>query len=160
MNLNASEHFTTKELIFSEAAVRHNINNTPDDPKIWDNLHEVVARCAEPARVTLGTPIRVSSGYRCSALNKLIKGAKESQHMRGEALDLIPLGRPLIDLFKELLKTPFDQLIWEFGSWIHVSHKLGGSQRGYVLRYWREPHTGTKVAAVDLNHLDRLEERA
>lgn len=44
----------------------------------------------EQVRTDFGHPIRITSAYRCSAHNKIIGGAKNSQHIFGNALDIQP----------------------------------------------------------------------
>jgi len=89
-------------------------------------IPNAVALCEnvlEPARAVLG-PIRVNSGYRSKKVNSAVGGAWGSQHQFGQAADIIPLGInvPLFDLYEYIYKNLlFDQLIWEFGSWVHVS---------------------------------------
>lgn len=115
-------HFARWEFTVSETAVRKNIDNTPPE-FLWQPLQALCEHILEPARAALG-PIRVTSGYRCPSLNALIGGAKNSQHMMGEAADVVPLDVTLAALFKWLYQyAPFDQLIWEFGEWVHVSYR-------------------------------------
>jgi hypothetical protein len=43
----------------------------------------------------------------------------------GQAADIIPLGLNvnLFELFEYIYESlPFDQIIWEFGAWVHVSY--------------------------------------
>ena len=75
-----------------------------------------------------GQPIIVDSGYRCPKLNKAVKGAANSQHLLGQAADILTLkdipaeNKKLFDLIQRL-KLPYDQLIDEYGyNWIHVSY--------------------------------------
>jgi hypothetical protein len=46
----------------------------------------------------------------------------------------VKAGRPVI----VQMGLPFDQLILEFGRWVHVSHAASGKQRGQIL-------TATKI---------------
>lgn len=121
--MNFSAHFSRLEFEASEIAVRAGIDNTI--PDAW--IPRAVALCEnvlEPARMALG-PIRINSGYRCKALNTKVGGAWKSQHQFGQAADIIPLGPgvKLGDLFRWIhANCPFDQMIWEFGSWVHVSY--------------------------------------
>lgn len=136
MNLNdkLTLHFRRSELVRSAMAARRGLPNLPTDPEHWANLKAVCLACAEPARVKLG-PIAVLSGFRSPEVNALVGGAASSQHMKGEALDLVPIDVPLVRLFDFLRRhTPFDQLIWEFGEWVHVSHRRFGEQRGNAMR--------------------------
>jgi zinc D-Ala-D-Ala carboxypeptidase len=78
----------------------------------------------EPLRIHLNTPIQISSGFRSLQVNKMIGGAKTSQHTKGEAMDL-QIGSKGFNFIKD--KLQFDQLIWEFGNdenpaWVHVSY--------------------------------------
>ena len=125
--IKLSEHFTLHELVRSDTAEHHKLNNLPNE-KQQQNLTSLVSRILEPARVTLGLPIVISSGFRCSELNYLIHGSKRSQHLSGCAADLHLLdkdyGRRLFDILKA--NTNVDQLLMEHNSqgtcWIHVSY--------------------------------------
>ena len=117
-----SPHFARWEFTTSDTAIRRGIPNVPSAEQ-WENLKALSTSVLEYAREACG-PLHITSGYRSPALNATIGGAVNSQHMQGEAADLIPYKGTLIDLFKwiyfsELL---WDQLIFEFGVWVHVSH--------------------------------------
>jgi len=142
-----TKHFDRSEFVISQTAIRHGIDNTPT-PDAWDNLEALAVSILEPARVALG-PLRITSGYRCSALNAMIGGAAHSQHIVGEAADVIPVDCSLGDLFRWLAaNAPFDQLIFEFAQWVHVSHIRTGTPRGETLLAWR--HDGrTKYTPLD-----------
>ena len=137
--MNLSPHFTLQEFTASETAARLGIDNTlPAD--LTANAIAVCTNIAEPARSGVGR-LHVNSGYRCPSLNAAIGGAKNSQHMRAEAMDLIPLdpGVRVVDLLSWVYHhLEFDQLIWEFGgAWCHASYSLSGPQRRNVLTAWR-----------------------
>ena len=129
------KHFTIKELIRSETAKLMGINNTPPANAIIA-LHDLVDNVLDPLREAWGGPIRVTSGYRCPELNKLVGGTPTIQHQRGEAAD-ITVGNPsrnrrLLELIKRL-NLPVDQCIDEKGCrWIHVSHRRGRNRRMYM----------------------------
>ena len=96
--------------------------------EVVENLKALVENVLDPAREALGSPIHVNSGYRSPEVNKVIGGAKNSQHVLGEAADLTTgtkEGNKL--LFQALLKvTMFDQLIDEKDFlWVHVSFRKG-----------------------------------
>ena len=62
---------------------------------------------------TLGVSPRVSSGYRPSAINKTIGGAKMSTHTICKGIDLIDPDKELATLIKANLK-----LLEEYGLWL------------------------------------------
>lgn len=74
-------------------------------------------------------PIRVNSGFRGPSLNAAVNGSKESQHMKGEAVDFVPLSATLEQVFDWIRlesKIPFGQVILEGAdpakpTWIHLS---------------------------------------
>lgn len=123
------KYFTIKELIKSETAVRHGVNNTPDK-KSQQNLEKLIENVLDPLREVYGKPIIVTSGYRCEKLNRILGGAKTSQHQTGEAVDIRSVedtpeeNKKIFDLIQQL-NLPFDQLINEYNyDWIHVSHSV------------------------------------
>jgi hypothetical protein len=131
--MKLSQNFTLAEFEASEVAARKGIDNGMPEA-LWPNAIALCNNVLESARAALG-PIRVNSGYRCRALNVAITGgATRSQHTLGQAADIIPLaaGVKLMDLFAWLVaNAPYDQLIWEFGQWIHVSYT--NSPRGNIM---------------------------
>lgn len=122
-----TEHFTLYEFIRSQRAKDAGINNTPPDTVI-PNI-KLTLEGLERVRTVLKQPIIVLSGYRCTELNKLVKGSNGSQHIDGQAADIIcPMyGHPkevakLLEKNADAIK--YDQLIYEGGSmgdWVHIS---------------------------------------
>lgn len=122
-----SKHITLEEATKSDTALRHGIDNTPSE-NIIQSMEIVAKECFEPLREWYNKPIRVNSFYRCQELNMLVKGAANSQHVKGEAIDMDAgskqENKKLFDWCKANLI--FDQLIWEFdGAWVHISYKPG-----------------------------------
>ena len=119
------KYFTIKELCDSDKAKKYKINNTPNSI-IIRHLNLLVYFILDTLREKNGKPINVSSGYRCSELNELVGGAKNSQHKKGLAADItagsISENKKLFDLIIKL-NLPFDQLINEDNyKWVHVSY--------------------------------------
>lgn len=139
--MKLSTYFSLSELIQSGYATRHGIDNTPDAESLA-NL-KYTAEQLDRVRALLGVPVLVSSGYRCEKVNKAINGSRNSQHMRGQAVDFTApsFGNPE-QIAKAIAHShiPFDQLILEFGSWVHISFVKHGP-RGQVLTIDR---SGTK----------------
>jgi zinc D-Ala-D-Ala carboxypeptidase len=121
--MNLSTHVTIAEFENSPTATTHGINNKMSLSQI-ESAKLLCENVFEPLRIHLNTPIKISSGFRCLQVNKMIGGAKSSQHTKGEAMD-IKIGAKGFHFIKD--KLDFDQLIWEFGNdenpqWVHVSY--------------------------------------
>lgn len=132
------QYFTLAELTKSETAERLKIDNTPNKEQT-ENLMQLVEHVLDPLRTAYQKAIYITSGFRCEELNAKIKGSRTSQHCKGEAADLIPKDNAdLKRLFRLILteNLPFDQLIFEKSTWIHVSFRSGKRpQRGEILTY-------------------------
>ena len=130
------QHFTLTELCRSATARKFKINNQCS-LEHTQNLILLTDNVLDPLRRAWGKPILVNSGYRSVRLNKLLNGARNSQHLKGEAADITTgskeSNKKLFELIQEL-GLPFDQLIDERGyQWVHVSHRKTNN-RGQVIR--------------------------
>lgn len=121
------KYFTINELTKSSTAQRLHIDNNPTQ-EVKDNLNALIDNVLDPLRELYGKPIIVNSGYRSFKLNKAVGGAKNSQHLVGQASDIRTVqntkesNKQLFDLIKNS-KLPFDQLINEYDyNWVHVSY--------------------------------------
>jgi hypothetical protein len=120
--MKLSENFNLNEFTASETATRKGIDNTPP-PVVTEKLR-MLAATLEQVRSLLGNnSIRVSSGYRCLALNRAIGSGDLSAHVLGYAVDFTcpGFGTPK-EVANKIAQSPikFDQLIYE-GTWIHLS---------------------------------------
>lgn len=123
------KYFTINELCKSNVALKHNINNEPNE-LIKNNLGKLVNNCLDIIREEWGKPIYVNSGYRCEELNRLVKGSITSHHLFGLAADIttksILDNKRLFDLILKLKregKIQFTQLIDESDyQWLHLSY--------------------------------------
>ena len=141
--MQLSKHLSLAEVTRSESAKRRGISNMPT-PEHIENFKLLAENIFEPIRNHFGKPIFISSGYRSEALNRVVGGARSSQHCKGEAIDIDMDGnangvtnKMVFDYIKDNLN--FDQLIWEFGTasnpdWVHVSYNSDGKQRKQILR--------------------------
>lgn len=111
MDRQISKNFNEREFQVNS----HGFINTPD-LEASHNIDYLVEKVLQPARDELGEAIIITSGYRCYRLNNAVGGAKNSQHLRGEAADIKP-------------KTPGNyQRLWEILSRnADVDQMLGGS---------------------------------
>lgn len=156
--MQLTEHFTLEEFTTSSTAKARGIDNSVSSQRLVYNLRNLCEQVLEPLRSYANQPITISSGYRCKALNKVVGGARNSQHMTGEAADIhIPLydfkdstGSRLTDiqLARDWMQwltdnTDFDQLILETVNrrifWLHVSCKRDRSlNRHQVIRFMQK----------------------
>lgn len=130
------KYFTIAELCRSNTADRLKIDNRCSD-EIATNLIALVDNVLDPLRTWYGRPLTVSSGYRCPALNKAVKGSSTSQHMSGQAADIDTGNKQQNKLLFEYIRKhlPFDQLIDESNfAWVHVSYRADGKNRKQTLK--------------------------
>lgn len=132
--MKLSEHFTLDELTRSDTATRLGIDNAPDAEALAA-IREHLAPGLERVRALLGVPLLISSGYRSPQLNAQIPGSSDtSAHTLGFAADFTApaYGSPW-DICQAVAtgNIRFDQLIYEYGQWVHVSFDPRG--RGQVL---------------------------
>ena len=135
-------YFTLKELCASQIAKEKGIDNFPTF-EIASNLERLTDRILDPLREAWGSAIRVTSGYRCDALNKAVKGSKTSVHRFGNAADLQPMNgmtETFIRFARKWLddnNVAYDQLIRETSGstlWMHIGiYGPKGQQRHQYL---------------------------
>lgn len=140
--MQLTPNFDLSELVASQTAARRGIDNTPT-PEIIENLQHLATQL-ELVRTLLGAPLHISSGYRCPELNLAIGGARNSQHLAGQAADFTApkFGTPaeIVDAVRES-NIDFDQVILEFDRWVHISFKKSGNKRQALVI----DKTGTRV---------------
>ena len=130
--MTLSPHFTLAELTRTSTGLA----NEPAPSQVAA-LTSLCLHVLEPIRALLGVPLRVTSGFRSSAVNAAIKGAAGSQHLKGEAVDFVPVGMDVETAMGRIVaaRLPVDQLIvYPRGGFLHVSHAAQRVQRGELLR--------------------------
>lgn len=139
--MRLSKSFTLAELCVTNVR----IDNTPR-PRQVEALRSLAIDILQPLRDAVGVPVNVTSAYRSPAVNEAVGGAKTSQHVLGEAADIVVAGMSPREVCEEIIRLdlPFDQLIQEFGRWTHVSR--GPRNRRQVL-------TATRSKAGKLSYL-------
>ena len=162
-DLLLSPHFKLAEFERSATATKLGIDNHVPSQYI-PALQQLCKEILEPLRafINSSTPphegeegVVISSGYRCPLLNVKVGGAKNSQHMTGEACDIhIPVHGLTNGQGQRFTNTDilnrwftwimdhcdFDQLIKETSDrciyWIHVSCKRDRTKnRHQVIRF-------------------------
>jgi len=131
--MELTKNFEVKELAVTETG----IYNTPGQVEL-EKLLLLAVYLLQPLRDKFGR-VKVTSGYRSKAVNDRVGGSMTSQHLTGEASDIIPLDAPLDIVFawaKDNLK--FGQLILEQKNgkeWIHVSLPRIAKQNQMAMTY-------------------------
>ena len=140
-----SKHISLKEGVFSQTATRRDLDNTPNEEQL-ENMKLIGEKVFEPLREWVGGPIKINSFFRGLPLNTAIGGAKSSQHMKGQAMDIDDTfghatNAEMYNWVKENLD--FDQMIWEFGTdenpnWVHISYVSPEKNRNRCLLAYKE----------------------
>ena len=125
--MKLTEHFTLEELVASDIAKKHNLDNNPSESVIHNITR--LAKLLESVRALFNKPIRVNSAYRSPEVNAAIGGSATSAHCKGFAADFEVLGMDNKELalwIRDNLK--FTQLILEFykegipdSGWVHCA---------------------------------------
>lgn len=129
-----TDHFALHEFARSERAAR--LGRPVEIPEaVVPALQYLCETVLEPLRARTRRAVFVLSGYRPPWLNRAVGGSARSQHMRGEAADVLVAGYSPREVCERIiaLGVPFDQLILEFDQWTHVSAVRDRPPRGRVL---------------------------
>ncbi len=117
--MQLTANFSLAELTVTD----RNMPNVPNEAEVA-SLRSLAEMILQPLRDALGKPVRVNSAFRSEAVNRAVGGTATSQHRLGQAADIHVPGMTSVELAKKIvaLGLPFDQVIEEFGSWVHVSY--------------------------------------
>ena len=132
-------NFTLAELIASNTARRLRIDNTPTQEAL--RRLQGTAEMLQRIRDTLGKPVIVTSGYRGPVLNRAVGGVTSSDHMSGQAADIVApaFGTPYQvaqKLAPLVAQLGIGQLILEGvrgKQWVHVSTRIPDRQTNRIL---------------------------
>jgi uncharacterized protein YcbK (DUF882 family) len=127
--MNLTANFTLAEMVKSDTALRHDMDNTPGEAEI-ENLKRLCEQVLQPVREHFKTGVKVNSGFRHPDVNAKVGGSKTSDHCKGQAADIEIPGIPNADLAKWITENlDFTQVILEFytqgvpdSGWVHVSY--------------------------------------
>lgn len=128
-----SDFFKLEEFTRSSTAKRLKIDNTPSD-EVVRNIQYGVQMVLDPLRRIIQTPITITSGYRCSALNKAVGGVTNSWHTKGNAADLRIKDEEEAKAIFQVLKTlpSVDTVLFEHSKtsiWMHVQWDMERTPR-------------------------------
>jgi zinc D-Ala-D-Ala carboxypeptidase len=148
--MQLAPNFFLREFLKSEVASRIGravvatqeiINNLVRVAAVLQNVRDEIKEVFKVER-----PFSITSGYRPLWLNKLVKGAKNSDHLEGRAADFEVMGMSNYDICKFIEQRislyNIDKLIYEFGDWVHISvPKIGEEPRRQVMTAVYNPKT-------------------
>jgi zinc D-Ala-D-Ala carboxypeptidase len=115
-------NFSLERLCRSDTARRLGIDNRPS-AEVLQSLYRLSHFLAQ-VQALLGHPLQITSGFRSAALNEAVGGVADSQHTAGQAVDFrCPAYGTPADIAYRIgaSELAFDQLILEYGRWLHVS---------------------------------------
>lgn len=84
-------YFTLREFTRSSTADRLQISNVPSNDEVR-NINELISSLLTPIREIVGSPVTITSGYRCPSLNAAVGGVSTSYHVAGMAADFVVKG--------------------------------------------------------------------
>jgi hypothetical protein len=124
-----TKNFSLAEMVKSETALRHGMENNPG-PDELNNLLQLCANVLQPIRDHYQKGVKVNSGYRSPDVNAKVGGSRTSDHTRGMAADIEIPGVPNAELATYIRDNlAYTQLILEFytpgvpdSGWVHVSY--------------------------------------
>ena len=127
--MQLTTNFSLAEMVKSETALRHDMDNTPGESEI-ENLKRLAEKVLQPVRDHYGKGVKVNSGFRHPEVNAKVGGSKTSDHCKGQAADIEIPGVANADLAEWITKNlDFTQVILEFyttgipdSGWVHVSY--------------------------------------
>lgn len=130
--MQLTKHFSFEELTYT-SRTEYLKENQEEAAKNMNKLKDL-AVFAEQVRAIIGSPMIISSGYRCWALNAALKGSISSQHVKCEAIDFIPKNMTVEDAVGLILLSglEYGQLIHEKtknSEWVHIST---GTKKEYL----------------------------
>lgn len=149
--MQLSQNFSLREMTKSDLATRIGRPVVASDAIIAD-LKRLCNEVLQPIRheiaIVYGTsPMIVSSGYRPLWLNSMVHGSANSAHIFGRAADFEVIGLSNYEIAsfiaRRIQQFPIDQLIYEFGDWVHVAiPAIDAVPRRQILTAIRNPSTG------------------
>ena len=122
-------NFTLAELTRTDTG----LPNSPNADQMA-NIERLAGVLEKVRGVLGGKPLIVTSAFRSPAVNRAVGGSPTSAHVHGLAADFTcpRYGSPLqVCMAIEESGIEFDQLIHEYGRWIHLG--VGPRERGEVL---------------------------
>mgnify|MGYP003298015999 CR=1 FL=1 len=124
-DMQLTPHFKLSE-IAGTTVVKYQKKNLEEAQKQLGKMY-MLAGFGERVREIIGRPLLVTSGYRCVSLNNYLGGALISQHLKGEALDMVCRTLSVKSMYNRIKASDlkYDQMIIEKNKsgaeWLHIS---------------------------------------
>ena len=98
--------------------------------KNYEQELKTLAEFAEKVRKIIGSPMIITSGFRCESLNKKLGGSPTSKHRFCEAIDFIPKNISAFEAFVKILISglEFHEVILEKRGNGHLIHIAIGTK--------------------------------
>ena len=125
---DVSKHFSWAELTRTGSTELQQINRQEAE-QYRAALTALATTILEPIRAKFG-PIKINSAFRGASVNAKVGGSKTSQHLKGEAADIVAPSVSVEELHRWIVTEsglPYGQCILEKTaparpySWVHVS---------------------------------------
>lgn len=134
LDTKLSPNFTLEEVI-KTSKVTDLRQNLPDKTQ-FDNLKLLAINILEPIYSHYGKKPIINSGLRTTYVNEAVGGSKNSQHTKGQAVDIEMTGYSNGDFSLWISQNlKFDQIILEYynknipdSGWVHVSYKKSANR--------------------------------
>lgn len=124
-------NFTVGELVRSYEAYKNKLFvQYMFRQDIYDHFHLLCGALLQPLRDEIQAPVRVTSGYRCKALNSIVGGAENSLHMLGLAAD-VQVYQMNDKVASILSGFQYHELI-VYPTFVHVSIKEGWNGQRFI----------------------------
>lgn len=105
--MTKKDYKLTTHFKFSELTVTDDKELKETNKEIaWVNYSpkiQALAEFAEKVRKIIGSPMIITSGFRCEQLNKKLGGSPTSKHRFCEAIDFIPKNISAFEAFSKIL---------------------------------------------------------
>ena len=148
-DVRLSNNFLLSELTRSFVAIRHGIDNTPNESQI-ENIKQLCLNVLQPIRDGVKRRVNISSGFRILKLNRKLK-SKDTSHHRAldgyAAADFTIDGMTVEEAYQWIKNSgiEFDQLIQEFDGWVHVSYSTKRENRRICVRAVKTKNNKLKI---------------
>lgn len=130
---------TIEDLIRAGLSERDAASNQPSQEE-RSNLQELLEHIVNPL-LSRFEGMEITSGYRCYSVNRAAGGVPNSQHTKGQAVDVwyIADDKDVEQSVREVYQWVIDNLIFDqlivYDTFVHISYTSRRRNRLQVLRY-------------------------